>query len=236
MAGSFSCSAGSFDIYYENTGSLCFAGEGIVTDRFSDTSDDTLACLAQKGSGEAMTAMMNRYTGYVWDCMTGYFLSNGNQDDLFQEGMIGLWYATLHFNPNKNAAFRTFAQRCIKGAIKNAIASSQAKKSRVLTDALQPEKKDVLPSGETGGYDGKQDPEDIVLRLDEIRRMREILFRETSAFEKKVVSYWLRGFSRREIADSLGETIKVVDNAMQRVRLKMHSRLTEAGDSKEEKL
>ncbi|MFD1739530.1 sigma-70 family RNA polymerase sigma factor [Bacillus salitolerans] len=48
-----------------------------------------------------------------------------NQEDFYQEGLIGLWEAYVRFNPMKGASFQTFAFHTVRGKmitlLKNAI-------------------------------------------------------------------------------------------------------------------
>ena len=55
---------------------------------------------------------------------SAYFLVGGGNDDLIQEGLIGLYKAVRDFRPNKETSFRSFAELCVTSQIITAIKSA----------------------------------------------------------------------------------------------------------------
>src|SRR5437763_1935033 len=68
---------------------------------------------ARNGDSGAMDVLIRRYTGFVRLKASSYFLAGGDNDDLLQEGLIGLYKAVRDFRPDKETSFRSFAELCV---------------------------------------------------------------------------------------------------------------------------
>src|SRR5947199_1003706 len=80
-----------------------------------------LVLKARNGDGVAMDALIRRYTGFVRLKASSYFLAGGDNDDLLQEGLVGLFKAVRDFRSDKETSFRSFAELCITRQIITAI-------------------------------------------------------------------------------------------------------------------
>src|SRR4051794_23697633 len=83
--------------------------------------DLQLVLKARNGNGVAMDALIRRYTGFVRLKASSYFLAGGDNDDLLQEGLIGLYKAVRDFRADKETSFRSFAELCVTRQIITAI-------------------------------------------------------------------------------------------------------------------
>src|SRR5260221_11071301 len=83
--------------------------------------DLQLVLKARNGDGQALDALMRRYTGFVRLKASSYFLAGGDSDDLLQEGLIGLYKAVGDFRADKETWFRSFAELCVTRQIITAI-------------------------------------------------------------------------------------------------------------------
>src|SRR5215467_8710168 len=83
--------------------------------------DLQLVLKARNGDTVAMDALIRRYTGFVRLKASSYFLAGGDNDDLLQEGLIGLYKAVRDFRPDKETSFRSFAELCVTRQIITAI-------------------------------------------------------------------------------------------------------------------
>lgn len=208
------------------------------TEQLLGLTDEELTSVIREGNGKALSLLIDRYHHYVRQCISGYFVEDAWRDDLLQEGLIGLWYAAVHFDPQRGASFHTFADRCIRGGISKLLDSFHAGKHQILREALR--SSEALPEASSSRGQGEsrrmgQSPEAIVIQTDETADMKAILFKTVSPFEKRVVSEWLEGYSYGEIAFHLEISVKSVNNAMQRIRGKIRSRWVSA-HIKEEQL
>ena len=156
-----------------------------------------------------------------------YFMLGAEKADLIQEGMIGLVRAYNTYDPSKGASFCTFAELCINRQLINAVKASNRQKYAPLNLAISFEspigdEADSPTLGEAlaAGYDS--DPEDQVV----FQELMEILADPKKDFfsklEREVFDRLLMGKKYTEIADELGKTPKQIDNAIQRIRKKIH--------------
>src|ERR1700722_16673717 len=79
---------------------------------------------ARNGNAIAMDGLIRRYTPFVRLKASAYFLVGGGNDDLIQEGLIGLYKAVRDFRPDKETSFRSFAELCVTRQIITAIKSA----------------------------------------------------------------------------------------------------------------
>ena len=86
------------------------------------------ALIERLRAGEAAIAdyLMEKYKGLVRKKARAMFLIGGDTDDLIQEGMIGLFKAVRDYQPDRDAAFQTFASICVDRQIYNAIQIGRA--------------------------------------------------------------------------------------------------------------
>src|SRR5947199_9331996 len=75
--------------------------------------DLQLVLKARNDDGVAMDVLIRRYTGFVRLKASSYFLAGGDNDDLLQEGLIGLYKALRDFRSDKEPSFRSFAELCV---------------------------------------------------------------------------------------------------------------------------
>src|SRR6476646_10649019 len=67
--------------------------------------DLQLVLTARNGDSVAMDALIRRYTGFVRLKASSYFLAGGDNDDLLQEGLIGLYKAVRDFRADTETSF-----------------------------------------------------------------------------------------------------------------------------------
>lgn len=140
-------------------------------------------------------------------------------EDLIQEGMLGFLNAVNTYSADKNTSFRTYADVCIGNRIISAVRSHNNIKNYSLTSAVPiSEDDDTLEHG--------SDPQNIILERESYEEIKEFIKTSSvlSAFERQVVELRLSGLSYKLIANRLGTDSKAIDNALVRVRKKMHSK------------
>ena len=97
--------------------------------------DEELVRLS-KDNDRAMEFLLNKYKGMVLSSSKSLFILGGDNQDLVQEGMIGLFKAVRDFDEHKNIKFSTFAQLCIKRNIYTAITNYNSLKNEPLNKGL----------------------------------------------------------------------------------------------------
>ena len=82
-------------------------------------------------------------------CARPYFLAGGDSEDLLQEGMLGLLKAIREYDPGRDAAFRTFAETCIRNRLLHGAASAAYAREAY---AAQPIRSPCIPAFFDGAY------------------------------------------------------------------------------------
>lgn len=194
---------------------------------YKEYSDELLVRMARAGDEKAEDFLLKKYKDFVRSKARAYFLVGGDSDDLIQEGMIGLYNAIGHYDESMASSFMTYAAICINNKLISAVSADGRQKNAPLngyvsiyssiTDETGEEASlsEVLPDTEN------INPEAIILNEEQEKLTINRLFGKLSALEKEILSYYMEGMSYSEIAKLIGKTEKSVDNAIQRIRLKM---------------
>lgn len=198
------------------------------TDKLTDFTDEALVRLAINGDANAEKYITERYRDTVKitaASYTSHYISKLSPaslefDDLFQEGLTGLMSAIYSFREDKNASFRTYAEKCISNRILTALKSVTRKKSTPPGGIVSLEDIEI-PSDFS--------PEEKVISEETAEDIYVFLNNGLSSLEKSVIHLYLSGESYINISDKLNITEKSVDNAVQRVRSKLRGFLNKKG-------
>ncbi len=87
---------------------------------FSRMTDEEVVRVAEEGSEDAYNYLLRKYEKLVYIWTRPYFLQGAEDDDLLQEGMIGLYKAIRDFSPG-SSSFWSFAKLCIVRNVISAI-------------------------------------------------------------------------------------------------------------------
>lgn len=185
--------------------------------KYSVCEEETLCFLAQEGDERAEEELIIRCNRIVRACSRPLFLMGGDQEDLMQEGMIGLMKAIQDFDRDRGCSFTTFAETCIRNRMLSAIRSAAGKHHIPLNDSVPIE----APFLENNSTFETPDPEEIYISRESVQERLELLRSRLSGFESQVLELYLSGLSIAEIADKVQRPLKSVDNAVQRVRRKI---------------
>ena len=186
-------------------------------------SDQELQRLASLGDRQAEETLVERYMQNVRACARPFFLAGGDSEDLIQEGMFGLLSAIRQYDPANGAAFRTFAEHCIRNRLLSAVRSASRLKHFPLNDGLSLEQlsEDTsLPFAAIPEF-FQPSPEELVLARESKEELYSAFRNRLSRLEIKVLDLYLDGLSYQNIAQRLGKDAKSIDNAVQRIRRKM---------------
>lgn len=199
--------------------------QGEMAFDYSVLSDNEIIDRIKQRDDGAMDYMMKKYGTIVKKEIRTMYLIGAETEDLMQEGMIGLFKAIRDFEPDKGAAFSTFATLCVKRQIQTAINTSNRKKHSPLNSyvsiyAENDENGSVLAE-DLEAEDGTSNPEKLILAREQKSAMDDRIRSELSPMEKKVLTLYLEGLAYSDIAGRLERTEKAVDNALQRIRGKL---------------
>ncbi|MGB2953546.1 MAG: RNA polymerase sporulation sigma factor SigH [Gaiellaceae bacterium] len=193
-----------------------------------ELADLQLVLKARNGDGEALDALIRRYTGFVRLKASSYFLAGGDSDDLIQEGLIGLYKAVRDFRADKETSFRSFAELCVTRQIITAIKTATRFKHAPLntyvsfsnTPAGQESESDCTLGDALPGP-GVDEPSICVISTEELQSLVFCLGTGLSQLEADALRFYLEGSSYEEMAERLGCDTKTIDNALQRVKRKV---------------
>src|SRR5581483_551570 len=192
--------------------------------------DLQLVLKARNGDSVAMDALIRRYTGFVRLKASSYFLAGGDNDDLLQEGLIGLYKAVRDFRADKETSFRSFAELCVTRQIITAIKTATRFKHAPLNTYVS---FSHTPAGQDGEGDctlgdalpgpAVHEPPLVVISTEELQSLVFSLGSGLSPLEADALRLYLEGASYEDMADELGCDTKTSDNARQRVKRKILS-------------
>ena len=198
---------------------------------FKEKSDEEIAVEAKKGNVKAQEYLINKYDSFIKTKAKSYFLIGADKEDIYQEGMIGLYKAIRDFNPDKLSTFKAFAELCVTRQIITAIKTATRQKHIPLNTYISLNKPIYEEDSERTLLDVLAgfkitDPEELVISQEEKARIESEMERVLSRLELNVLNSYLDGKSYQEIACDLDRHAKSIDNALQRVKRKLEKCLS----------
>nr|WP_263280414.1 RNA polymerase sporulation sigma factor SigH [Clostridium botulinum] len=188
--------------------------------------DENIALEAKQGSVEAQEYLINKYKNFVKAKAKSYFLIGADKEDIYQEGMIGLYKAIRDFKPDKLASFKAFAELCVTRQIITAIKTATRQKHIPLNTYVSLNKPIYDEESDRTLLDILStvkicDPEELVISREEVLKIENDIQEVLSELELEVLNSYLQGKSYQEIACDLDRHSKSIDNALQRVKRKL---------------
>lgn len=142
-------------------------------------------------------------------------ISDDEKNDLYQEGLIGLYKAVLTYKSSESASFSTFANICIKHSIISATRTYYSNKNYPIRSSIP------LNNGENNSLGLVTEPEMLFIERESYSSLLKRIDSSLSTYERKVLKLFLLGISYNDISDKLDTSVKSVDNAVQRIRGKL---------------
>ncbi len=192
-------------------------------EQYGSLEDDELIRLLRQGENQIIEYLLEKYKPLVKKRARTLYLTGGDQEDLLQEGMMGLFRAILEYDPEKEASFSTFASLCVNRHMLSAIESSQRRKHQPLNSSIS--FGELESAGRESVLSMERDPESIMLDQERADALLEEIHGILSRYENQVLDAWLQGQDYLQIAENLNRTPKSVDNALQRIRAKVQTLL-----------
>lgn len=182
----------------------------------------------REGESEITDFIVDKYKFLVKKKAKAMFLLGGENDDLIQEGMIGLFKAVRDYDLKQDMSFASFADLCVSRQMYTAIKSSQRQKHMPLNSyvSLYAVGDESVEERQTPLIDQLQNnkdnnPEDLFLDKEYFHTIEQELSQRLSAFEGRVLHLHLMGEDYRSIAKLLDKSPKSIDNALQRIKQKV---------------
>lgn len=195
---------------------------------YNHTSDEELIDRLRGGEARITDYIMDKYKNLVRSKAKSMYILGGDNEDLIQEGMIGLFKAIRDYDAGRDASFYTFADLCISRQMYTAVQASRRQKHWPLNTYVS-----LYGSGRSRGDheewelaeslspDQDQNPETLFIDRERVEYLEGQIDRELSGFEKQVLDLYLTGMSYSQIAKVLGREEKSTDNALQRLKGKI---------------
>lgn len=193
---------------------------------FKDKLDEEVVIEAKVGNNRAQEYLISKYENFVKAKAKSYFLIGADKEDIYQEGMIGLYKAIRDFNPEKLTSFKAFAEVCVTRQIITAIKTATRQKHIPLNTYISLNKPIYEEESERTLLDVLtgikiSDPEELMISKEQMDYIEEKIEKVLSELELEVLTSYLDGKSYQEIACDLDRQSKSIDNALQRVKRKL---------------
>ena len=197
--------------------------------------DEQLIELLREGKTEITDYLMEKYKDMVRKQARAMYLWGGENDDLIQEGMIGLFKAVRDYDCGRDASFYTFADLCISRQMYTAVQASQRLKHTPLNTYVSldshgrmeedrdPETQTLaeLLADKTG-----RNPEELFLDKERVAYLEKRIATELSELERQVLDLYITGMSYTQIAKVLRRSEKATENALTRAKQKIRGFLS----------
>lgn len=190
---------------------------------YEGLTDEELIDKLRSGEQQITDYIMDKYKNLVRKKAKSMYILGADNDDLIQEGMIGLFKAVRDYDAGRDASFYTFADLCISRQMYKAVQASRREKHAPLNtyisfyaDMTEAENLfNVIASGV------ETNPELLMIDRENVADIEAIIEKELSSFEKQVLDLYITGMSYSQIARVLSRDEKSTDNALQRLKTKL---------------
>ncbi|MCR5002421.1 MAG: RNA polymerase sporulation sigma factor SigH [Lachnospiraceae bacterium] len=208
------------------------------SDKYEELSDIELIMRSRDGDGEVADYLMEKYKDLVRSKARSMFILGADNDDLIQEGMIGLFKAVRDYDAGRDASFYTFAELCISRQIYTAVQASRRQKHIPLNNYISlygnvsdDDRDDDKYLIDSLSQSGSLSPEEMIIDRENVEGLEQKIEESLSSFEKQVLDLYVTGMSYVQIARVLGKDEKSTDNALSRLKGKIKKILKEEGRS-----
>lgn len=203
----------------------------LVEKDLSNKTEEEIVLEAKLGNSLAQEIIINKYEVFIKGKARSYFLIGADKEDIYQEGMIGLYKAIRDFKNEKETSFKAFAELCITRQIITAIKTATRQKHIPLNTYISLNKPIYEDESERTLLDvlvGLKitNPEDVIISKEEVANIELKMSKVLSGLELEVLNSYLDGKSYQEIAVDLDREAKSIDNALQRVKRKLEKSLS----------
>ena len=155
--------------------------------------DEQLVKMAQEGSETAEELLIEKYKSLAKNKAKAYYIAGADNEDVVQEGMIGLFKAIRDYQAERLSSFRAFAELCITRQIITAIKTATRQKHVPLNSYVSLNKPiydeesdrtlmDVIVEGRA------QNPEELIIGRENLVSFRDQVDRVLSGLEQDVLN------------------------------------------------
>ena len=175
--------------------------------------------LVISGDSNAFSTLVEIYNPMLKKILNVYTtekMSKEDVEDLGQEALIAFYRAIINFDKEQNKVeFGLYAKICVTNSMIS-LKRAAAKKSNESFIGDEEMNSISDPDGEVSKFFEMRESE---------RELGEQIEKTLSAYENEVWSYYVNGYSSKEIAVKLNSSEKSIDNAIFRIRRKLKTLL-----------
>lgn len=184
---------------------------------------------AKQGDETSLELLLAKFKPLACKIARRYFLAGQDEEDLYQEAMIGLFKAEQSFNENAGQDFKSFATLCINRQIQTAVKNSNRKKNKILNESIS-----LNNQGGIDLYESDDDeqlyfiipsssplPDDELIYKEKVDEIKSAINQKLSIYERKVLSLYLKGLSYKEMGQILEKETKSIENCLSRIKSKL---------------
>ena len=188
-------------------------------------SDTFLVSRAKSGDSKALSTLIEKYSenirikAYTFNCV-----HVKDNEDLYQEGMMGFVSAVYYYDENRGASFNTFMTRVVSNRMIQAYNRMRDYSKVFLLTENSSEK--FLNSVDNG----TMSPEEQLVSDECYEEYLAFIETEFSNFEKKVYKLFSKNLSYNEMSIILECSVKSIDNALQRIKKKIRDFFEKQGN------
>ena len=177
--------------------------------------DEQLIQQFRDGDDAVMDYILNKYKPLVRKECNTLYLIGAEDDDLIQEGMIGLFKAVRDYKSSESH-FYHFARLCIDRQLYSAIDKAKRKKHQPLNEYVSFSIEENENGGVLEDFLGHEamSPEQMMIEQEKLEEFKKRLQKNLSGMENEVLNYYLEGNNYTQIADIMGKSPKAIDNAL----------------------
>ena len=192
---------------------ICAEGKCVdILEQFKSVTDEKLIEQIRLGNSDAFSILVSRYDDFLKRKISSFITDKTQFDDYMQESILSFFTAVNTFD-DKLSSFSTYLNVCVTRTLitlKRKL-DRHEESERPIDDDFELE-------------DPTFDPQNVLENREQVDALMNDIKRLLSEFELKALTLYLGGGSYDSIAKKLGTASKSVDNALQRVRLKLKSR------------
>ena len=184
--------------------------------RINDNKElDKLIDLVISGDSDAFSALVDIYNPMLKKILNSYTteeMSKEDVEDLGQEELIAFYRAIISFDREQhNVQFGLYAKICVTNSMIS-YKRAAAKKSNESLIGDEEMNSITDPDGEVSKFFEMCESE---------KELGQQIEKTLSGYENEVWSYYVNGYSSKEIATKLSSSEKSIDNAIFRIRRKL---------------
>ena len=187
--------------------------------RFKNEEVNKLIELVVAGDSDSFTKLVDQYNPLLKKILNAYTteeMSKEDVEDLGQEALIAFYRAIINFDKERHdVEFGLYAKICVTNSMIS-LKRAAAKKSNESLVGDEEINSITDPDGEVSKFFEMRESE---------RELGEQIEKTLSVYENEVWSFYVNGYSTKEIAVKLNSSEKSIDNAIFRIRKKLKTLL-----------